>query len=235
MEIIINHLTRMQEGYCCAAGIDLRTKRHIRPETESKRLRTGMLAPRGIFDIGNRIIFKDLTPCGAKPHVEDCIFHPEFVNLVGTMPGRQFWELLCSVSQTRLKDIFGEELHVIGLRSCGTQERKGQASLGCLNPKLVRNLRIERQWDRPRIRIDVWDDEFIIDLGVTDIRLYQDDHVTPNSELVEDVADRMRHCGGIILSVGLGRAYNPQGSSNRFHYLQVNNIHLEENPVRQLG
>lgn len=236
MEIIINHLTRMKAGFMCVAGIDSQTREHIRFETSARRMEISMLARNeGPFDIGNRIFFKELSPCGVKPHVEDHIYRPEFAHLVETVSGEQFWELLCSVSQTRLRDIFGEELDQIGSRSCGTQEGKGEASLGCLSPKLARNLRIERLWGRQRIRVDVCDEDFIMDLGVTDIRLYQDDHVTPNPKIIEDLANKIQHSDGIMLSVGLGRAYAPKEGSDRFHYLQVNNIHLKENPVRQLG
>lgn len=31
MEIVINHLTRMGPGRICVAGIDIATKKHVRP------------------------------------------------------------------------------------------------------------------------------------------------------------------------------------------------------------
>jgi hypothetical protein len=38
MQIVINHLTRMQRGFMCVAGVDLATGRHVRPVLASQLL-----------------------------------------------------------------------------------------------------------------------------------------------------------------------------------------------------
>ena len=51
MQIIVNHLTRMRPGYMCVAGIDVASKRHIRPVLK-RRLTTDLLTLNGgLFDI----------------------------------------------------------------------------------------------------------------------------------------------------------------------------------------
>ena len=80
----------------------------------------------------------------------------------------------------------------------------------------------------------VTDGEFHLDLGVTDIRLYQHDHITPDNTVVDRVARRLASHNDVILSVGLTRAF--KGTEREpVHWLQVNNIHLKENAVWQLG
>jgi hypothetical protein len=39
----------------------------------------------------------------------------------------------------------------------------------------------------------------------------------------------------VILSVGLTRPFRKWGDSEERHWLQVNNIHLEDDPLWQLG
>lgn len=52
MKIAVNHLTRMQPGYICVAGIDLETGSHVRPVLPSGRLSAALLRRNGgPFDI----------------------------------------------------------------------------------------------------------------------------------------------------------------------------------------
>ena len=55
MRIIINHLTRMQKGFICVAGLETKTQRHIRPVVHG-RLGVDFLA-RGLgpFEIAHEI------------------------------------------------------------------------------------------------------------------------------------------------------------------------------------
>src|SRR5215210_1099974 len=60
MRILVDHLTRMQPGYFCAAGIDLESGRHVRPVLRRGRLTTDLLGTNGgPFDIGSVL---DLGP-----------------------------------------------------------------------------------------------------------------------------------------------------------------------------
>jgi hypothetical protein len=79
------------------------------------------------------------------------------------------------------------------------------------------------------------DGEFDLDCGVTDIRLYGDDHITPNTKQVEHITKRLKSAPGLILSVGLTRAYASSPDFSPVHWLQVNNIHLQDDPLWQLG
>ena len=56
MRIVVNHLTRMQPGYICVAGIDVQDNEHIRPVLGRERLTVGLLARNGgAFDMGRLV------------------------------------------------------------------------------------------------------------------------------------------------------------------------------------
>ena len=96
-----------------------------------------------------------------------------------------------------------------------------------------------RKKNRPgkpsQIRMQFSDGDYVLDCGVTDIRLYRDDHVTPDTKRVERVAKRLKSATGLILSVGLTRPYASSPDFSPVHWLQVNNIHLQDDPIWQLG
>lgn len=75
------------------------------------------------------------------------------------------------------------------------------------------------------------DGTFHVDLSVTDLRLYAKDQKTPRAKVIADVQRRIQQGMGVILSVGLARAFQVSGDTARRHWLQVNNLHLEDDPV----
>ncbi|HZR98457.1 MAG TPA: hypothetical protein VFE37_07115 [Chloroflexota bacterium] len=237
MQIVINHLTRMQPGFICVAGLDLDTGRHVRPMAGSSRLHYRLLAAHGgPFDVGAIVDLGQTYHVGRPPEVEDHSFQPRLARRVGQMPSDEFWSRLLAASTTRLADIFGGELRQRGARSCAVDAGRGIASLGCLLPSGPRALYIQSRPGRPaQVRARVSDSRFALDLGVTDIRLYRADHVTPDQERVEQVSARLQ--GGVptVLAVGLTRASAGSPDYPPVHWLQVNGIHLEDEPGWRLG
>jgi hypothetical protein len=74
-----------------------------------------------------------------------------------------------------------------------------------------------------------------VDAPVTDLRLYGDDHATLDAARVAAAAQWIADSKDVMLSVGLTRKYRPSEQSAYCHWLQVNNIHLQENPSWLLG
>jgi hypothetical protein len=108
----------------------------------------------------------------------------------------------------------------------------GIASLGCL--RLATRPWIEvNGFDKIRLLLN--DGAFNVDLSVTDLRLYEDDQKTPRRDVVDSVMARIRSGVDVILSVGLTRAWQKPGDSQRRHWLQVNNVHLADDPAWRLG
>ncbi len=238
MLILVNHLTRMQPGFFCTAGIDWSNGHHIRPTLPSpQRLENRYLACHGgIFEMG---VLTDLGPVLPKPNppeTEDHQFNPHQAKVKETVKPALFWKALIRVAKPCLRDLFGSGLVHRGSQCLAMQAGKGSASLGCLLPQGRPHLHIEiKEGKGPCIRLQVSDGVYNINPAVTDIRLFRADHVTPHEERIRQAAARLAAGVGVILSVGLTRAYAPAPDQIPFHYLQINNIHLEDEPLWKLG
>jgi hypothetical protein len=221
MRIVVNHLTRMQPGYICVAGIEPKSGNHVRPVLAG-RLGTDLLAKNGgPFDIATLVDVGPTRHCGSPPETEDHLFTPANAAIGGEIAAGRFWDMLCENADSDLRSIFGAELQQ-HRTSAVVNLNRGVASLGCI--------RLET---RPRVEVNSWgkirayvnDGEFDLDLSVTDLRLYRDDHQTPKRTLVAEIESRIRHGVPVVLAVGLTRGFRS------YHWLQVNNIHLEDDPV----
>jgi hypothetical protein len=202
-------------------------------------LRTKNLARHGgVFDIANVVDLGWSQHCGEPPHVEDHRFKPERAKIVEAWPPERFWELLARQARPTLTEIFGPELTARS-RSCAINRGGGRTSLGCLRLSATAHLYhlyVGRHNGRPhKVRIAFSNGRFDVDVGVTDIRLYGPDHVTPDVELVSRVAARLERARDVMLSVGLTRAFTSSDDYPPLHWLQVNNLHFAEAPCWRLG
>ncbi len=223
MQIIVNHLTRMQTGYICVAGINTANNQHIRPVLRD-RLKIGLLAVNGgPFDIGSLVDLGQVRYCGSAPEVEDYYFNLQNVRSRGVIPPEQFWRRLQIVAQRSIREIFGLAIKQVK-SSCVVDVRTGKASLGCLIPAAPPRLFINSYG---KLRAAVTDGTFDLYLSVTDIRLYEADHKTPREDLIKQINKRMQDNDPVILSIGLTRPFRPDDDTVEQHWLQLNNIHLK--------
>ena len=233
MRIVINHITRMRQGYICVAGCEVGTLRHIRPVLSMGLISTDFLARNGgPFDMGAVIEF-EATPQPSPPEVEDHVFDPRRLKRLEILSGPDFWTLLEEIAQPRLKDIFGKDLVPIGKNpgSCCVDVNRGCASLGCYRPYLRPVLYVGKSENRSRVRIMIDDGDFDLDLGVTDARLFRPDNATADEKKIEEVRARLRTPEKVLLSVGLSRAWPSSPDRPPVHWLQVNNLHFEGDPT----
>ena len=240
MRIVVNHLTRIRGGYICVAGLDPKTGAHVRPVLAQGPLPFDLLSRYGgPFEMAAVVELGTPRAAPQMPHVEDHVIVPSRVRSGPTLGPSEFWRLLVRVSRGRLREIFGDDLKRVGRSSCGTDVGRGKASLGCFRPKGVPRLYyVERgPSGKPAIRIRIDDGEFDAVLGVTDLRLYGDDHMTPDRSVVEQVSRRIETAESVLLGVGLTRAFATSSGpdSESFHWLQATNIHLEDDPVWKLA
>ena len=118
MKIVVNHLTRMQSGYFCAAGVDVQTKTHVRPMPAQGHLRGDLLAHSGgPFDMGMIMELGPTTPQPDRPHVEDHTFDLANVKAQGILAGSRFWNMVTQMAKPKLKAVFGDDLKMRG-KSC---------------------------------------------------------------------------------------------------------------------
>ncbi len=226
MRIVINHLTRMQPGYICVAGLDPQTREHIRPVLRGRLTRTLLRVEGGPFDIGALVDLGETTGEGVAPEAEDHAFTPWMASHLRDFEPLPFWSLLLAAAHRRLAVIFGPELRQTGA-TCTLDAGKGLASLGCLIPT-----------GRPRlvpsehgIRMHFNDGDMSVTASVTDLRLYEDDQKTPRWKALTDLNARIARGIPVILSVGVSREWMKPGEEVARHWLQVNGVHLGDKPV----
>jgi hypothetical protein len=231
VRILVNHLTRMQPGYFCVAGVESNTPRHIRPVLRHGRLTTDLLRPNGgPFDLASVVDLGTTTNAGRAPELEDHRFDPSSTRRLFDDDPDDFWDTLDGLAQESLEGIFGPALELWD--ESGTVDvGEGTASLGCLRPEKQPWLYIDH---RGTVRLVL--DYLIpsVDLSVNDLRLYEADHRTPRRDLVSSVQQRLKSGVEAILSVGLTRPWQKRGDTAERHWLQINNIHLEDDPLWQL-
>ncbi len=232
MRIVVNHITRMAPGYMCVAGINTADGTHVRPVLQGRRLSVSSLRRvGGPFDIASIVELGRTKAVGEPPEVEDQLFELRNARRMGALRGDDFWNLLEQTTRPDLESLFGRELKAQG-RTCAVDIGDGSASLGCLQPADRPMFRLEYG----RLRIELADPRFgRLSLPVTDFRLFNRDQETPRQEIVESI--NVRISGGIpvILSVGLTRSWQRPDDNQSRHWLQINNIHLQDDPVWQVG
>ncbi|MBX7096439.1 MAG: hypothetical protein K1X89_01890 [Myxococcaceae bacterium] len=228
MKIVVNHLTRMAPGYICVAGIDPATERHVRPVLLGARLTRALLKNEGgPFSLGAVVDLGDVEPNGSAPEVEDHLFEAPNAKSTSAMKPSAFWKLLKSVAAPNLKAIFGKALKP-NSSSMAVDLGEGTASLGCFHPSGSVSIEIDSRYDSVKLRFKDGGTELLV--GVTDLRLFEKDQKTPNRKAIDNINRRLRAGVPCILSVGLSRAFVKKYDTEKRHYLQVNNLHLEDDP-----
>jgi len=85
------------------------------------------------------------------------------------------------------------------------------------------------QWNKVTISMTVDGDRVYI--PVTDLRLFEDDQSTPRTARILELAGRISKGAEVILSVGLARKFKARNDTEQRHWLQINNIHLSDEPI----
>src|SRR5215211_6839498 len=93
LQILVDHLTRMQPGYFCVAGVDVNTPRHIRPVLRRGRLTIDLLSTgTGPFDVGSVVDLGPATYAGHAPELEDHHFDPAHARWLFDEDPGDYWD-----------------------------------------------------------------------------------------------------------------------------------------------
>lgn len=210
------------------AGVDVNTLKHVRPVLPYGRLTTGLLKRNGgPLEIASVVDLGSTAYAGSAPEMEDYYFDPGRAIWLFDDDPDDYWELLNEVAHESLAEIFGPELE-LWEGSCTVEVGEGHASLGCLAPEKQPWLYVNHR-GTVRMVLDYLTPS--ADLSVTDLRLYEEDHKTPRQDLVASAQKRLQAGVEVILSVGLTRPWRKQDDTVERHWLQVNNVHLRDDPL----
>lgn len=211
----------------CVAGLDFSSARHVRPVSHG-RLPTSLLASNGgPFAVAAIVDLGAVRSVGVAPEVEDHRFEPPLARRVGELDDLGFWSLLCSVAHGSLSEAFGPSLRRVG-GTCAVPEGEGSASLACIRPSSPPSLRT----DENTVRLILRDHGTTLSIAVTDLRLFEADGVTPRSATVEALNRQFGAGAESVLALGLTRPWQRPDMDAPMHWLQVNNIHLEDASAR---
>lgn len=230
MEIVIAHLTRMQPGYICAAGINTATGKHVRPCLPNGNRLGRELFDQRVMDIAAVVDIGPYQYAGTAPETEDYLCNQRHITVARRDLPQDYWLRLFNSSETCLTKLFGPDL-VFEKPRATVAAGGGSASLGCLRPIQKPKLCVEQMLGKPALRVRLVQNDQFLDLSVTDLRLYYPDHKSIRMTQVEDIARRIRAGVPVILGVGLTRLFRKDDRSEPKHYLQVNNLHLEDDPT----
>jgi len=233
MRIVINHLTRMHGGHICTAGVDLQSRRHVRPVLAHGPLPFYLLSQYGgPFEMARIVDLGSPRATPVPPHVEDCVFVPSCAKHVRRACPKEFWRVLDEMAQHTLAEIFGHCLQPAGTGAFAAEVGASEVSLGCLQLQGPAELFLkETHRDGRRLRMRFRDGRLDVEASVTDLRLFADDHATPNAAAVRAANEALGHSRGTILCVGLTRPYSPGPNQPERHWRQVNNLHFEDDPL----
>ncbi len=237
MRLMINHMTRMHGGHICLAGVDLETRRHVRPILANDPMPFYLLARYGgPFDMARVVDLGSPRHQPVPPHVEDYVFVPARAKSDRPAASHEFWRLQSEVLAENLHDLFGPTLEEVGRHRWSTPLGQGLRTLGVLRPTGRPELYLAPSRNGgKRIRMKFSDGRVEADAGVTDLRLFGDDHATPDAARVCAAAQAIVDSREVLLSVGLTRKFRVSEQHDYRHWLQVNNIHLRESPIWTLG
>lgn len=210
----------------CVAGLNVETRAHVRPVVIGDRLEASMLGEYGgLFTLGAQIALANPLPRPSAPEVEDVAFSVESSEWLARLSGPDFWGVLAEVARPALGSIFGGALERDG-KTASLPEGEGHASLGVLRP--AGRLSMVVSFRNPRL--EFYDAELgQLSVPITDLRLFHAASGELRPDRVDLMADRLRR-SDCLLSVGVGRVWSRDGREPR-HWLQVNNVHLDDNPL----
>jgi hypothetical protein len=231
MQIVVNHVTRMDAPRICAAGIEPQSLKHVRPTTPpTDRLTRKLLREEGgPFGMGAVVDLGEVAPTPSPPEVEDHRFRTANAGHIEDLAGDEFLALLDKMSSSTLADAFGPALERVGGWKLATERGAGDCSLAVVAAKERPKVAVDPRFGRLQLRFaDVEPPAYV---PVNDIRFYESDHRTIKESVVEDVRRRLRKGIGAYLMFGLARPYKAPHDDRERHWLQLNGICLEDRAV----
>ena len=100
MRLLINHLTRMQAGCICVAGIDLQSGLHVRPVANRMLSAKLLECHGGPLEIGVVIDLGESTFAGRVPEIEDRTSDPSKWVPVDRVSPQQLFDCMAATASS---------------------------------------------------------------------------------------------------------------------------------------
>ncbi len=227
MQLLINHLTRMQPGWICTAGIDLESGRPIRPMAHGPLSRNLLHTEGGPLGLGHVVDLGATEFCGQVPEIEDRRFEVANLTAIRHADYQELFQACRAQAKHLLREIFGQDLQWINHSdqrpgTAAVEQYAGMRSLGCYFAKGAR-LCVNDSPRGQRLRILFQEEERKFSVPVTDFRLFLSDHKTPDVRAVSQMNQWLAAEPVSLVAVGLSRPYSYNDDPPQ-HWLQVNNV-----------
>jgi hypothetical protein len=224
-QIIFNHITRMQSPRICIAGIEVDSKRHLRPVTAPDDLITRALLAEegGPLQLGAGIELGPTKATPNRPETEDHFCRTANFEALGVLSDQEYLDLLTRVDEGDLGAAFGPGLRRNG-KTYAMEPGDGEHSLACIRANHGARLSID--FEKPYLRLPGQ-----AKVRVTDVRFFESDQKTIRKGVIADVNARLGDGVGAFLMFGLSRPWARPGEDEELHWLQLNGICLEDSPL----
>jgi hypothetical protein len=231
VQIVVNHVTRMEAPRICVAGFEAQELKHVRPTTPPTDPITRKLLREegGPFGMGAVVDLGAVTSVPSPPEFEDHRFKTANARHVEDLDDNDFLALLDQMSSPNLAAAFGPALERVGEWKLAVECEAGDCSLAVIAAKKRPDVAVDRRFGKLQLRFaDVAPRAYI---PVNDIRFYEPDQHTIKKSAVEAIGHRLRKGVGAFLMFGLARAYKAPHDDRERHWLQLNGICLEDRAV----
>lgn len=227
MQIIVNHVTRMDRPRICVAGIHRSSLRHIRPVTPRTDLITRDLLREngGPFGCGALVDIGSAVPHPSSPETEDHLFVTAHAKHIEDLDGQTYVDLLRQISHPDIHSAFGADL--VEVRPCKFAVHAGH---GTCSLAVIPVVEPEVLTAFDKLYLTIGSHDLRAKLRVTDVRFYKTDHRTLKREVVKDVIGRLTSGVPAYAMLGLAREML-DNDAGYVHWLMANGLCLEDRPV----
>jgi hypothetical protein len=232
MQIVVNHVTRMQtDERICVAGIDAETFENVRPVTPKTDLITRRLLREngGPFGPGALVELGDVEPCPSPPETEDHRFETAAASHVEDRTDDEYLALLEEVRKDDIPTAFGPALIEVRPGKLAVKAGGGTCSLAVLQ---VADPVLHVKFDKLYMKFGPTDTQ--VELRVTDVRFYEPDHHTIRHLRMNDVNARIADGIEAYMMLGLAQRLYDATSGLDLHWLMANGICLADRAVSDI-
>lgn len=227
MQIMINHLSRLRGNKISVAGLDLANPtRHVRPMlNDLDSILETYSGNESVFSLGAIVNLTGISSTKAAHQGEDHVVTYLKAKKVAQLHPIDVWRTLGDMASPTLTSIFGESVQMQSQRFV-IEKFRARRGLGCL--RILHTATLYKGYRQARLR---WvSDGRVIDCPVTDARLY-DLSGAARERLIDALNDRIQQGESLIVTVGLSRGFRRPGGRREYHWIQINNIFLELDPL----